>query len=62
MTEDEAKTKWCPLAQISFKSDEIQVCAASNCMMWRWEVTNPDYVGPEGKYHDQGYCGVGGGE
>ena len=39
MTEDQAKTKWCPLAQIAQnvfqQSGEIQTCAASNCMMWR---------------------------
>ena len=33
MTEDEAKTKWCPMV-----SDKKYVarCIGSNCMMWRW--------------------------
>lgn len=51
MTEDEAKTKWCPHGQIAIAvgpSDGIEVadnrpdnikhanCIGSDCMMWRW--------------------------
>ena len=55
MTEEEAKTKWCPLAQIAVMEPcpHIQTCAGSNCMMWRLEkdLYRDDYVG---------YCGLAG--
>lgn len=49
-TEDEAKTKWCPLVRISFgrvsdgsalaavnrAQDDGISCLASACMSWRW--------------------------
>ena len=72
LTEEEAKKKWCPKYQVSFAACESgsdcqdnrglfpgYYCLASDCMMWRWEVTNPNYEGPE-KYHDKGYCGLAG--
>lgn len=31
MTEEEAKTKWCPFARIDI------CCIGSRCMAWRWE-------------------------
>jgi len=35
MTEDEAKTKWCP---ISFGYEgRPDTCAASDCMWWVWD-------------------------
>jgi hypothetical protein len=49
MTEDEAKTKWCPMVRtgltagmavnhhVSGDVDEQTRCKASECMMWRWE-------------------------
>jgi hypothetical protein len=60
MTEDEAKTKWCPLAQISFRSDEIQVCAASNCMMWRWTDERGKIQGSGDWVPITGFCGLAG--
>ena len=47
LTEDEAKTKWCPQVQVSKGSnrpqrideDTIEThlnCLASGCMFWRW--------------------------
>jgi hypothetical protein len=35
MTEDEAKTKWCPLASESRFGRQDEQCLASGCMAWR---------------------------
>lgn len=73
MTEQEAKTKWCPNVRVlllgnSFVAnrlgctrDEAYKCIASECMMWRWSSVGA-FV--NGKYDDnypaEGYCGLGG--
>ena len=37
MTEEEAKTKWCPLLAIGRPLlDEHHHCAGAACMMWEW--------------------------
>jgi hypothetical protein len=66
MNEEEAKTKWCPLAQIALHEAcaTIQTCAGSNCMLWRWTgkcetglpLTRISVHGPT----ELGYCGLGG--
>lgn len=43
MTEEEAKTKWCPhVARDPRDGNSItfgQCCIGSQCMAWRWEAT-----------------------
>jgi hypothetical protein len=66
MTEEEAKTKWCPMWRIGQVSDlrgstavnnhSAAKCIGSDCMMWR---TKPIVV--DGKYAGyEGYCGLAG--
>ncbi len=59
MTEDEAKTKWCPMVRTGLTAgmavnqhtnDEVYGetrCVASECMMWR-------------EYRGNGWCGLAG--
>ena len=62
MTEDEAKTKWCPFASSRALSVEttdgvrythlknLQLyCIASECMAWRWTEDGKGYCGMAGK-------------
>ena len=74
MTEDEAKTKWCPFTRFhSSPSDDIYSnrlggrpiaeCIASECMAWRWQQdTRVEIV--RGEYVSKnplhGYCGLAG--
>jgi len=58
VTEDEAKTKWCP----KYGTEDAS-CCASRCMWWRWisktgtsEDGKPNYY--TGKW--KGYCGPAG--
>lgn len=68
MTEDEAKTRWCPMVRSLYSSAVFGVglnrglpnnsaarCCGSSCMMWRW--TLPGYKEASTA---QGYCGLGG--
>jgi len=53
MTEQEAKTKWCPMVK-RIKSEQIDsrrlpYCLASGCMAWLWVNSNDAY---------SGYCGL----
>jgi hypothetical protein len=65
MTEEEAKKKWCPMANYQSygnrppfdKGIEIQ-CIASDCMMWRGIPTRDE--AENGFYLKDGYCGLGG--
>jgi hypothetical protein len=67
MTEEQAKTKWCPMSNYQsygnrpFKSaslDEGSIgCLASNCMAWRW-ITHIGDIQIADKI--QGYCGLAG--
>jgi hypothetical protein len=65
MTEDEAKTKWCPMVRapssaienhntgINRESADFN-CIASACMMWLW------VDGLRGARNANGCCGLGG--
>lgn len=40
MTEEEAKTKWCPqMYPIAQAAPTVTRCIASGCMAWRWDGT-----------------------
>ena len=64
-TEEEAKTKWCPMAMVQYisgsynrhheRKSNIPPCIASSCMMWR--VDEIDMLDPK---ESTGYCGLGG--
>ena len=73
MTEDEAKTKWCPMAvnNTCTRNPRGEIpdgakCVASDCMMWRRDE-QPTKFGPFGKepytpveFRFGGYCGLAG--
>ena len=73
MTEDEARTKWCPMSIVAGRegnrvgdgiSGDIHyasMCIASDCMMWRWDwdLKKTDVRDPEdGNLPSGGYCGL----
>jgi hypothetical protein len=71
MTEEEAKTKWCPQrprtsGEMGVESNDAGqnrnlffLCVASNCMAWRTLATETDgFNRPLGP--TQGYCGLAG--
>lgn len=63
MTEEEAKTKWCPMKRINppfegvVRNDHrlIHTCIGSACMMWRIYVPHPK---DPNQSMDSGYCGL----
>jgi hypothetical protein len=54
ITEQEAKTKWCPMVRSA--PNEAAHCVASNCMMWRWA----NYGTIPAQTDVLGYCGLAG--
>lgn len=64
MTEEEAETKWCPMARSDGNNrhwgseNHIGACIASECMAWRW-MTKPSAVEGTG-IKPAGYCGLAG--
>lgn len=73
MTEEEAKTKWCPFARVGSEGNRafdvgntIQAdchCIGSACMAWRWTLL--PILGDAGfvrghRQTDQGFCGLAG--
>ena len=62
LTEDEARTKWCPAFRISYGGEGSDPhdnrgdtpgnngrCIASRCMAWRWSGEAIGYCGLSGK-------------
>jgi len=76
MTEEEARTKWCPMARVPVADSGFK-CIASDCMMWR-DVLEQYNVTKESLQKDlkswnstdiiieretgNGYCGLAGGK
>lgn len=76
MTEEEARTKWCPHGRVyssigPYNRTEIRAadgpsrCIASNCMAWRWAKDElVDFVSNgksiPGYKSENGYCGLAG--
>lgn len=74
MTEEEAKTKWCPHAVAShtdpragFRDDDggrpkVHPCIGSACMAWRWGGSwpRPDDPPEIRSFYDGGFCGLAG--
>ncbi len=71
MTEDEARTKWCPFARIADgePGEAVSVnrpepygtvphCLASVCMAWRWHMLSGVTSAPV--QSNEGYCGLAG--
>ena len=74
MTEEQAKTKWCPMSRTGVdevtanrgfngKIFEEDKCIASDCMMWRWLSWKPKGLTTWEIEFDKeagGYCGLAG--
>ena len=68
MTEEEAKTKWCPMVRdVRMTNGNLEIgsgyCKASGCMMWRTDpFAKGMHVTAEGAWLEppDGYCGLAG--
>ena len=72
MTEEEAKTKWCPMVRVVYGIgdnrglfESTTTCIASDCMMWRNNtidvmVTTPEDAEIAREHLEGGYCGLSG--
>jgi len=76
MTEDEAKTKWCPMVRVHYlnpidilknaRAEAESRCIGSACMAWRWKLApnaSKKFLSMHGYTSDapeNGYCGLAG--
>ena len=70
MTEDDAKTKWCPMVRISVDADGLEAtnrgdpcnevhCLGSQCMAWQWLNNMGNLLRPSERHeNNNGYCGL----
>jgi|SRR5690606_1390865 len=57
LTEDQARTKECPLTKIRDHRGEQQ-CCASNCMAWRWQLDDTGAQVTDAAGSAVGRCGL----
>jgi hypothetical protein len=58
MTEEKAKTKWCPMT-FNSPPEEISKCIASDCMMWtKTMIQRVDDNGDQYIDTEDGRCGL----
>lgn len=68
MTEDEAKTKWCPFSRVgddtltanNRPSSASYDCIASACMAWRWTISPQNAANYHPAQIEDGHCGLAG--
>lgn len=60
LTEDQAKTKWCPLANTPRFSHQTEDCIGSACMAWRRELVSTFSTDSNGDHIETvvGFCGA----
>ena len=63
MTEEKARTKWCPQNALILATEAITgnaegtgTCMASDCALWKTVVSIAE--GEAGNYPDDGHCGL----
>jgi hypothetical protein len=60
MTEEQLKTKWCPLYRVDGNKDRVYKCIGSECAMHRSRVVTMWKVGKGSHEVDEHYCGLAG--
>jgi hypothetical protein len=64
LTEQEAKTRWCPMARVALAGGDrtnrngTRCCIGSACMAWRWVDRGLQQHPPVPSHITDGYCGA----